>query len=101
MKRVFSEGEDRVLREQAAGRLEISIHRLEVDMKTSRETLFRRAAELGIELKITKRSFYDAERGTESLPSDVPYRIKDDLLLKRLKKYHGGSNDDKATDSGS
>ena len=85
MRRQFTIEEDEMIIQQSKGELKLSINSMEIRLNTSRETLFRRAGELGVALLLGRRSMR-----TETC-EESPHRIKenDDKLLKRLQKYHG------------
>jgi hypothetical protein len=79
-KRIFTPSDDAMIREQPV--TGIGLKTLETMLRTSRETLMRRAGELGVSLVI----------------EDVdtrPLRCTDgavDPLLERLKQIHGNRN---------
>jgi hypothetical protein len=90
MKRQFTREEDEMIVQQSRGELQISINTMEIRLRTSRETLFRRAEELGVTLALGRRSVH------KETCDESPYRIKDDdKLLKRLQQYHSNRMENK------
>jgi hypothetical protein len=77
-KRYFSPSDDALIREQpVAG---IGINTLEKMLHTSRETIMRRAGELGVSLVINESPDTRTLRSSDGLV---------DPLLERLKRAHG------------
>jgi hypothetical protein len=82
-KRIFTQSDDALIREQPVSG--IGLKALETMLRTSRETLMRRADELGVSL--VSRDDHDEAVDTRTL------RCTDgvvDPLLERLKRVHGG-----------
>ena len=84
-KRIFTPSDDAMIREQPV--TGIGLKTLETMLRTSRETLMRRAGELGVSLVM--RDDHDIAVDTQ------PLRCTDgvvDPLLERLKQVHGNRN---------
>jgi hypothetical protein len=82
-KRIFTPSDDALIREQPVTGIDLKT--LEKMLRTSRETLMRRAGELGVSLVISDD--HDVAVDTR------PLRCTDGLvdpLLERLKQIHGG-----------
>jgi hypothetical protein len=80
-KRIFTPSDDALIREQPVTGL--GLNTLETMLRTSRETLLRRADELGVSLVVSEHD--------EALDTRV-LRCTDgvvDPLLERLKQVHG------------
>jgi hypothetical protein len=85
-KRIFTPSDDALIREQPV--TGIGLKTLETMLRTSRETLMRRADELGVSLAISDD--HDGAADTRAL------RCTDGLvdpLLERLKQVHGDGQD--------
>lgn len=83
-KRVFMPDEDQIILDQANGKINLSITRMEKLLSTNQETIFKRAEELGITLTFkTTREEYAISN------MDDTCRINDDKLLKKLLEVHG------------
>src|SRR5262249_12277075 len=83
-KRIFTPSDDALIREQPATGL--GLKTLETMLRTSRDTLLRRADELGVLLLISNDHDHDGAIDTRRL------RRTDgivDPLLERLKQVHG------------
>jgi hypothetical protein len=83
-KRIFTPSDDAMIREQPV--TGIGLKTLETMLRTSRETLMRRAGELGVSLVI---------RDHDMAVDTQPLRCTDgvvDPLLERLKQVHGNRN---------
>ena len=97
-RRVFTRAEDEMILANSRGL--ISLHRLINDMRCSSETLERRAGELSVKLvkkprgsrprRERHRSFDPTEPSYASDGSNNSPHVGNDLLLKRLRKHHGG-----------
>jgi hypothetical protein len=77
-KRYFSPSDDALIREQPV--TGIGINTLEKMLHTSRETIMRRAGELGVSLVINESPDTRTLRSSDGLV---------DPLLERLKRAHG------------
>ena len=82
-KRIFTPSDDALIREQPVTGLGLKI--LETVLRTSRETLLRRADELGVSLVVSHDESVDTRvlRCTDGVV---------DPLLERLKQVHGERN---------
>lgn len=86
--RKFTAEEDDLIRLNAEGR--ISISSLLKLLKTSRETLELRAADLGIDLRVGLQGGGNQEVALDAhtAPGRSPYSVGTDLLLQRLREIH-------------
>jgi len=80
-KRIFTPSDDALIREEPVTGL--GLKTLETMLRTSRETLLRRADELGVSLVVSE---YDETVDTRVLRCTDGYV---DPLLERLKQVHG------------
>lgn len=84
-KRQWTIEEDRILLAQSQGKY--SIHKIERMIRASRESMWRRADELGIELKVHPRKKVP-NRYLINMDRN-PCHVGKDKLLARLQKEHG------------
>jgi hypothetical protein len=84
-KRIFTPSDDAMVREQPV--TGIGLKTLETKLYTSRETLMRRADELGVSLDIS----VDHDKAVDTRPLRCSNGLIDPLL-ERLKQAHGNRN---------
>jgi hypothetical protein len=83
-KRIFTPSDDALIREQPVTGL--GLKTLETMLRTSRDTLLRRADELGVSLLISNAHDHDGAIDTRRLRRTDGFA---DPLLERLKQVHG------------
>jgi hypothetical protein len=84
-KRIFTPSDDAMIREQPI--TGIGLKTLETKLHTSRETLMRRAGELGVSLVMRD----DHDMAVDTQPLRCTNGVVDPLL-ERLKQVHGNRN---------
>jgi hypothetical protein len=84
-KRIFTPSDDAMIREQPV--TGIGLKTLETMLRTSRETLMRRAGELGVSLVMRD----DHDMAVDTQPLRCTNGVVDPLL-ERLKQVHGNRN---------
>ncbi|HEX3339066.1 MAG TPA: hypothetical protein VHT68_07825 [Pseudolabrys sp.] len=84
-KRTFTPSEDALILKQPVDG--ISLKTLEKWLRTGRETLLRRAAELGVSLDINNEHDEPVDTRTRRRSDELV-----DPLLQRLRRVHGGRN---------
>lgn len=103
-RRIFTRADDELILSQPAN-IALSVSKLETIIKASRETIERRAEQLGVVLRIKKRENYPSNRYNrhqKSRPDEVlservfmhdsgnnPVHVGADKLLSRLIDEHG------------
>ncbi len=90
-KRIFTPSDDAMIREQPV--TGIGLKTLETMLRTSRDTLLRRADELGVSLLVSNDHDHDGAIDTRRLRRCDEFV---DPLLERLKHMASGSNDQSA-----